>query len=678
MYGPDNSVKTVLFIFALLIFVLTGSISIAQKKYETGDIEYEFKKTENFTTTALSDILLLPKEKYFNRINLEEDIQRLNKFYFDNGFFDVIIDTLTNVIEEDMEINVKFIIIENTRYTIKEVRLQGLDSIGQNVMNQIASNKLINAGEPYSKTQINLEKDRIINILQNNGYFYAQIDTVISRLDSSRRGIIIGKYSEEVQKNPEFKDKVLLRMRFIGTREVYRIGKVAIEITNNRYGIENGVIERELLFKEGDIFNRSKLLESERNFGKLAIIQLGRVLPDTVYQESRTIPMTVNITLNKKYELTPRISVVYQSNRLFGGAGIEYKDKDFFGGGRVFTAGVEGLYNSVDINNIELSLSIYQPFLFRNNITATLTTTFGLYNFSEQIEFLYSQNLLRTTYYIADYTFYNNAFLDFTFDYIRKRAKENYLDVLEDDTTFVEKGTRLYSQNSILGLTLIHNNANNLFNPSKGFYHSITAESAGLLPRLLSLFNKSINYSQYVKLYTNNNFYFDISGDRATTIFASNFELGDIIEYGSGDNIVPVQLLYKFFSGGGNSLRGWRAQKNGILANTENGGKFLIEGSFEIRRKPFPQRSFLFPLWGVVFLDWGNVWESAGKFRTDQIALATGFGIRYDTFVGPVRIDLGFKLFDPMAREGEKWLWDRPSEIFKSKYAIQFGLGNAF
>jgi len=36
--------------------------------------------------------------------------------------------------------------------------------------------------------------------------------------------------------------------------------------------------------------------------------------------------------------------------------------------------------------------------------------------------------------------------------------------------------------NSIVGLTLVHNSSNDLFNPSAGGYHSITVESAGLLP----------------------------------------------------------------------------------------------------------------------------------------------------------------------------------------------------
>jgi outer membrane translocation and assembly module TamA len=81
----------------------------------------------------------------------------------------------------------------------------------------------------------------------------------------------------------------------------------------------------------------------------------------------------------------------------------------------------------------------------------------------------------------------------------------------------------------------------------------------------------------------------------------------------------------------------------------------------------------------VYFIDYGNVWENHKQFRFDQIALAAGFGIRYNTFVGPLRIDFGFRLYDPKANEGEKWLFQSFDQIFKpQKFAIQFGLGQAF
>lgn len=667
----------ILYFCILLLLICSGMLFAQNKKIETGDIKFSFKKTETFGDAALLDIMLLPREKYFNRVNLEEDLGRLNKFYFDNGFFDVAIDTSTIYDKEDEQVNIKFTIIENVQYTVKEFRLQGLDKVSDGIRNAIYSNQLVEPGKPYNRNKINLEKDRIISILQDNGYYFAQIDTVRSKIDSSRRGIIIGKFSEEMQKKPEFRDKVLIRMRFIGTQDVYRFGNTKVEIENNKYKIDKSVIEREIAFNKGDIFNRSKMVESERNFTKLAIIQLGRVLVDSVIAAERLINTSVKISLNNKYELTPGLTSSYQSNRLYLGGNVEYKDKDFFQGGRVFSITAEGLYNSPDVNIMSFELSLYQPFLFNNNITATLTPKLALVNLNEDLQYIVSSNLLRLTYYIADYTFYNNAFSDLTFDYITAKAKRTFFDT--EDSVLVQEGTQVFLVNSIMGLTLVHNNTNNLFNPSKGFYHTLSVESAGALPRLLSLFNKGLQYSQYFKLGSVNSFYFDISGERAASIVATHFEIGDIIEYGSGENIQPVDPLYKYYMGGGNSLRGWGGQKGGILDDPSQGGKFLLEGSIEWRRKPFPQRSFLYPVWGVLFLDFGNVWETGRLFKLNQIALSAGFGIRYDTFVGPVRIDLGFKLYDPMADDGNKWLWDEPSRIFKDKkYAIQFGLGNAF
>ena len=512
----------------IFLFLYPFSANAQTEKIETGDITFSFKKTASFSEGALLDILLLPKEKYFNSLNLEEDLQRLNKFYFDNGFFDAIIDTSTTYDKEDNKINVNFIVIENPQFTIKEIRFQGLDKVSDGVREKIFNNRLIEAGAPYSKTKISLEKDRILNVLQDNGYFFAQIDTVRSKIDSSRRGIIIGKFSDEMQKKPEYKNQVLLRMRFIGTTDIYHFGSIKIKIENNKYNIGNYVIERELIFKEGEVFDRSKMLGSERNFTKLAIIQLGRVIVDTVKQEEKIVNMNVNITLNKKYELTPGISTTYESNRLYAGVNLEYKDKDFFGSGRVLSITAEGLYNSPGINILKFGLSLYQPFLFNNNITATYTPEIVYANLGDGDQVLALNNLLRLTYFIADYTFYNNAYSDLTFDYVTLR---------------ISGLPKIYVVNSTIGLTLVHNNTNNLFNPSKGLYHSISAESAGALPRFLSLFNKSLNYSQYIKIGSINSFYIDISGDRASSIIASHFEIGDIIEYGSGDNILPVSSI---------------------------------------------------------------------------------------------------------------------------------------
>jgi outer membrane protein assembly factor BamA len=610
--------------------------------------------------------MLLPREKYFDRITFEEDRQRLKKFYFDNGFFDVLVDTSTSIQDDGSAIDLKFKITENDRYIIREFHYMEIGKITDEAKKEVYTGYLIKPGEPYDKKLISQEKDRVISALQNSGYYHAFI------ADSG--GIVVAKYSDELQKNPEYRRKVIVKLTFKGAEHQYRFGKTSIKINNNKYFLGKEIIEREFEYNEGDLYNRSKVLESENNFSRLSIIQTGRLEPDTVYEEQRSVHMAVNITLGKKYELTPGISAIYFTNKLFGGVSLEYRDKNFFGAGRIFSAKVEGRINDFGNNNAELSLAFTQPYLFNNNTSLTINPTVGLLNDNGNTEYIYSKNLARISYYIAPYTFYQNAYLDVSVDYNRKK----FTDTVTDGEGFHNKGEIFGFMNSVFGVTVVHNSTNDIFNPIRGGYHSVTLENAGILPRLFSLISPNIDFFQYVKFYIPNKFFRDVSG-KGTDIVALNLEIGEIIEYGKGDNIKPVDKLYKFFSGGGNSLRGWGGRKNGILDNKDDGGKFLFEGNIEYRWSTFSDAdNFMRNIWIVGFWDFGNVWESGGLFRLNEVAMAAGIGLRYNTFVGPIRIDIGFKLFDPTAVEGNRWLWDKTSEIFKDKYAIHFGLGNAF
>lgn len=666
------TVPNVIFIYVIIIlFALSESAfssetgnSSSSAKYSLDKIEFIFKTTKSFDDDDLEDIMNLPKLAGYSETELEQDRLRIKKYYFDNGFFDAVIDTATQYDNEDLSVIVSVIIIENNRYRLDKVKMNGLENIPADLKYKISIDKVLKSGDYYSKQAIVGESGRIIGILQDNGYLYASLDTV--------RGTVVSKYQSS---DPKLKNKVNIALTFMGTKKQYAFGKTSINIKDNKYGLEDYLIERELTYEEGKLYSRNALNKSERNLSKFAIIQTGRFNIDTVIDNR--VNIRVDITLTNKYEVTPNILALNDEavNQFFAGAGIEYSDRNFFGGGRVFSVSLQGLVHNLNTYRTILNTSLYQPYFIRNNMTATYTLRFGYYNPDKGLQYIIASNLLRINYFIADYTFYNNAYSDLTVDFVRERTSSEFFKAIGVNSPTVV----VNSMNSILGLTLIHDNTNDLFNPSQGFYHSITAETAGLLPRALTLINNNILYSQYLKLYTQNKFYFDVSGGRSTSIFATYNEIGDIIEYGKGDNITPILSIYRFFSGGSSSLRGWNAKENGILFDPHLGGNFLFEGSFEYRWNMFSSsQSFWKNLWSVYFIDYGNVWETDGKFKFKQIALATGLGLRYDTFVGPLRIDLGFKLYDPNAPEDDQWLFDNPKDIFKHKFAFQFGLGNAF
>jgi outer membrane translocation and assembly module TamA len=146
----------------------------------------------------------------------------------------------------------------------------------------------------------------------------------------------------------------------------------------------------------------------------------------------------------------------------------------------------------------------------------------------------------------------------------------------------------------------------------------------------------------------------------------------------SGDAalVAPNQT---FFAGGSNSVRGWKARDlipqnpvDDLFPSSINeqyrirGGIFLLEGSFEYRRRFENDFGFAF------FLDFGNTWNAVKDFRFDGVAVAIGTGLRYYSPFAPFRIDFGFKFYDPA---DQKFIFDKQ---FFETMVFHFGIGEAF
>jgi outer membrane translocation and assembly module TamA len=123
------------------------------------------------------------------------------------------------------------------------------------------------------------------------------------------------------------------------------------------------------------------------------------------------------------------------------------------------------------------------------------------------------------------------------------------------------------------------------------------------------------------------------------TVLANRLKIGVGDSLGARRNI---PLSERFFAGGEKSVRGFGRRRLGPLSASDDplGGLGLIEGSLEVRR----------PLWrdlaGALFLDFGQVSTRALDVPLDDLKFSTGFGVSYNTPVGPMRLDIGFP-FDP-------------------------------
>jgi outer membrane protein insertion porin family/translocation and assembly module TamA len=114
---------------------------------------------------------------------------------------------------------------------------------------------------------------------------------------------------------------------------------------------------------------------------------------------------------------------------------------------------------------------------------------------------------------------------------------------------------------------------------------------------------------------------------------------------------LQVLQFRAFFSGGANSNRGYpyngvgpheRVPFSNVNRNKDapvaTGGLTLWEGSLELRAP------LVGPLGTVFFLDGSNISREVARLDFTAPHLSAGFGLRYDTPVGPARLDLGVRL----------------------------------
>jgi len=130
------------------------------------------------------------------------------------------------------------------------------------------------------------------------------------------------------------------------------------------------------------------------------------------------------------------------------------------------------------------------------------------------------------------------------------------------------------------------------------------------------------------------------------------------VAYGFGGTD-ELPLVERFFLGGRSTVRGYEQDTLGPKGadNNPTGGNAFLMGNLELRTAVGKGIGI------VPFLDAGNVWVKPADFRISDIRYTAGLGLRYETPVGPLRIDYGVKL---------------NKEERESRGAVHFSIGHAF
>ena len=163
-------------------------------------------------------------------------------------------------------------------------------------------------------------------------------------------------------------------------------------------------------------------------------------------------------------------------------------------------------------------------------------------------------------------------------------------------------------------------------------------------------------------------------------ILALHFFSGIAIPYGNSNNI---PFSRSFFSGGSNDNRAWKAYKLGPGSsnniNEFNEANFKISLNFEYR---YP---LLGKFNGAFFIDMGNIWNVYDDIKDkefvfegikdlSELAIGSGFGLRYDFDFFVLRFDTGFKTYNPSLEKNKRWL----SEFSLNKAVFNIGINYPF
>ena len=587
--------------------------------------------------------------------------------------------------------------INSVRYDIQDSVIARMLDLGN------PDRQELKAGDPFTVTRLEEERKRITRVLMDSGYYRFHKDFIQYGADSTAG-----------------QNQINLMLHLLP----YRPNSGAPETLHPRYSIRNvtfssndsakihlrpRVLRRSTLIKTGDLFSATQLQRTYANFARMQAVRYTNIrfteAPDTTL-----LDCDINISTNKPSSISFQPEGTNTAGDLGAAASVTYENRNLFRGSELLSiqlraayeaiTGLEG-YQNKDYQEYGVETKLTFPrfvapllsrsFRRRSIATSELSLNWNLQNRPEFHRRVFSTAWRYHWNEPRHHISYRYDFFDINYVYmpwISSRFKADYLDNATSRNAILRYN---YEDLFILkmGFGLAFNDGENAL--------KVNVESAGnMLHAVSKMFRLpqnadgkytlvNIAYAQYVK--------FDVDFTRLFQFDERNslaFHVGLGVAYPYGNStILPFEKRY--FSGGANSVRGWRVRElgPGTFKGTDGRIDFINQTGDMKLDMNLEYRTFLgWKLHGAVFVDAGNIWtlrnyadQPGGQFRFNsfyrQIALAYGLGLRlnFDYFI--LRFDLGMKAVNP-AYETSREHYPLLYPNFKRDFAFHFAVGLPF
>jgi outer membrane protein assembly complex protein YaeT len=602
---------------SVLLVTLVGAVGCKEQGGGVKVTSMTFNGVKAVTAGQLKSVLAtgasskIPwgEQRYFSREQFEADLKRIAAFYHDRGYPDAKVASFDVKLNADQTaVAIVLNVSEGEPVVVERIDLTGFDALRPIPRARLEAALPLKAGQPVDRALLQASRETALDRLKDTGYPYATVKLAEAPGSSERQHVVTLAAD-------------------IGP--LTRHG--ALDIQGNS-SVSDHVIQRQLTFKQGDIFRQSKLLESQRKLYALEVFQFANVQPAREEGEKPLeIPTRITVTEGKHRKVN--FSLGYGTEER-GRVEGDWRHVNFFGGAR--TAGVRARYSGLDRG---VRLEFKQPYLWSPRFTLGLQAQmwhndepdrFTLDNIGGKVsitrELGRAGGRVFSTRPAATLALsYANEFEDFTIDprIIADFSQRDDLIALGLDPTQGGVGS---GQRSSIGFDAGRNTTDNLLDARRGYMAAVHLEHAG------SFLGGDYDYKEVT---AEGRYYLSVAGK---AVLAVRARAGSIDP--SGSDLANVPFYKRYFLGGATNLRGWGRFDVAPLSGfgLPIGGHTFTNFSTEIRVPVWRQ------LGAVLFVDGGNVWTNPWDFNLKDMHYDVGPGLRYNTPIGPIRADFGYQL----------------------------------
>ncbi len=526
--------------------------------------------------------LLRPWEKgpEFDEEVLKDDMVRIRKLYADHGFYDARATYELEYNERGDGVKITVKVREGKPVIVKKLTVSYAKKFDERLVRRIGRALPLRVNKPFSAIKYQKAKSVIKRILLDRGYPKARV----------RGEALVNR-----------KERWAEVSYVVEPGELYRFG--ITQVTGNKT-VRSEIITREVAYRKGEIYSETKLDTTQSNIYSLGLFST--VLIDTSLDDRRRV-VNVKIRVKERKHSSIGIGVGYGTEDQFR-AQLVWSNRNFLGRGGTVRNRLKFSFLTLRLEN-EYS----QPFFVGRNSKFVVNLDLT----RDDLPSFNSENLVG----VAGVTKGFGRIYELAANYNVRLSK--IFDVTEATKEFIDKNSYFLS---FLNVSLTRTTADDVLNPTRGTVAQLLLETS------LRTIGSDVDYLKAIV---------NLKGYRRlwSTVLAARLDLG-VLQPLAGTDRVEVPIFTRFFAGGSTTVRGFGFQKLGPLDNNNEpiGGDTLIVGSLENR----------FPIYGkvggTVFVDFGNVYTKEWDFRLDELKYAPGVGLRYDTIIGPIRLDFAYAI----------------------------------